>query len=235
MTGTPRFLRVVAHLGTVLMAVQHFDGGVAIENPRRVQRLLDAFRQRAVHPCRTPRQRRRPSDPFLLTTALRLIRYQMRQGPAQTFVADDLVHAEDLWRHFIAAQPGHLRIAPLPIQNRQQPGAQHIDHRRRIRAGVGHRATLGPALEHARDVQKLGKERQLPQCRRTAAFIPAHLKPTTWRRQAVLCQLSRLLDQRPIHRLDQRFLLKLNITHRVTLPFRRPPAPALSLTDSDRG
>jgi len=42
----------------------------------------------------------------------------MRQSAAQAFIADDLVHAENLRCDFVAPQPRYMRITPLSIQNR---------------------------------------------------------------------------------------------------------------------
>jgi hypothetical protein len=40
---------------------------------------------------------------FFAAARLGLVRRQMRQGAAQTFIADDLVHAENLRRDLVAA------------------------------------------------------------------------------------------------------------------------------------
>jgi hypothetical protein len=44
-----------------------------------------------------------PRSAFFVAAVLGLVRRQMRQGAAQAFIADDLVHAENLRRDFVAA------------------------------------------------------------------------------------------------------------------------------------
>ena len=45
MAGTAGLVRVVADLGTVLFAVQRFDGGVDVQNPRGAQCRLHAAQE----------------------------------------------------------------------------------------------------------------------------------------------------------------------------------------------
>jgi hypothetical protein len=56
-----------------------------------------------VHPGRTPRQLGGARGAFFVAAELGLVRGQVRQCAAQAFVADDLLHAENLWRDFVAA------------------------------------------------------------------------------------------------------------------------------------
>jgi hypothetical protein len=103
MTGASRFRGVVSDLGARLVAVEQFDGGVDVENPGLTERFAAALRKRRVHPCRTLCQLRRPGSTLFGAVRLGLVRRQMRQGAAQTFIADDLVHAENLRRDLVAA------------------------------------------------------------------------------------------------------------------------------------
>src|ERR1700682_848971 len=103
----------------------------------------------------------------------------MRQGATQTFIADDLVHAQDLRRHCVTAQADDMSIAPLSIKNRKQPGTQYVANRRCIRTGVTHRTAFCPAIEESRDLKKLSKEAYLAQSRGAATFVPAHLEPAS--------------------------------------------------------
>ena len=50
MAGPPGLVRVVAGHGTVLLAVQHLDRGVAIRNPRRGGGLCNAVPELVLHP-----------------------------------------------------------------------------------------------------------------------------------------------------------------------------------------
>lgn len=138
---------VVADLGTRLVAVQQFDGGVGIEYPGRAQGFAGALAQGCVHPGRALRQLCRAGGTFFFARAIGLVWRQMRQRAAQAFVADDLVHAEYLGGDTVAAQSGNVRVAPLPVQDRQQPGAKNIHNIGRVGAGVGHRASVHPAGE----------------------------------------------------------------------------------------
>jgi hypothetical protein len=159
------------------------------------------------------------SDSAMFIQAVLLASWAARA--AQAFVADDFLHAANLWRHFVAAQPSHMRIAPLPIQDRQQPSAEHVDHLRRVGARVGHRTTISLPGEQSRDVKELGKERQRPQSRGASAFVPANTKPPAGGGNPHFHRRLFHFLQGAIDRFDQRLSLKLHLTHRVTLP-RRP-------------
>ncbi|TLD43687.1 MAG: hypothetical protein FAZ92_04054 [Accumulibacter sp.] len=229
MAWPSRFCRVVADFGTRLVAVEQLDTGVGVKNPGGVQGFARAFGQGCVHPGGALCQLSRAGRAVFVAAALGLLGSQMRQRAAQAFVADDLAHAEDLWRDGIATQPGHVCIAPLAIQYREQPGAENVDHRRRVGAGIGRRAAFLPASEQSGNLEEFGKERQLSQSRGAAAFVPANVKSATRRRHAHLRhRLGRFL-QRTIHRFGERFLLKIHFTHRVTTLIGRKPSSALSL------
>lgn len=129
MAGAPRLVRVVADHGTGLLAVQHLDRGVAIQNPGRGGGLRNAVLELVLHPLR------RSPKPGLLRCALRLgvlgigRRRDGAQGTPQAVVADDLVHAQDARGHAVTAQCAHMGVAAMSVQNRQHPGAQHIEPR----------------------------------------------------------------------------------------------------------
>jgi hypothetical protein len=131
---------VVADLRAGLMTVEQLDAAVDIENPGVTQGFAHAFGKSDIHPGRALRQLRRAGRLFGFGAPLGRRGGKMRQGPAQAFVADDLLHAQYRRRDFVASQSGYMSIAPLPVQDRQQPGAQHVRHARRIGAGVGHLA-----------------------------------------------------------------------------------------------
>jgi hypothetical protein len=97
------------------------------------------------------------------------------QRPAQRILADDLVHAQRLRRHRVAAQRGDVRVASVPGQQPQHQRAQHVALVRGIAAAVLQRAARHPALEHAGGGQELGKEHQLPMRRGRRTLIPAHV------------------------------------------------------------
>jgi len=225
----PRFARVVAHLSPVLVPIQRLDRGVGVEDPPGGQRFVRAVRQRLVHPRRTAGQLRLPRRTLRVALTTFRARCQMRQRPAQTLVADDALHAQDLRRHRIPTQPGDMRIPPLTIENRQQPGAQHVPHRWGVGAAVVQRAAGDPVREQPGDLQKLGEERQLPQRRRTTVLVPPHLEATARRAHPQFRGRLGRFDQRTAHGGDQRLLRKFSLTHRVTLPIPRKPRPVMSL------
>jgi hypothetical protein len=230
MARPPRLGGVVADLSSVLMAVQRLHGHIAIEDPVGTERLPGALGQRLVHPLRAAGQLGFTAQTLRLRIARARCGRQMRQGPAQALVADDLLHAQDLRCHRVTAQARHMSVTPLTVQDGEQPGAQHIPGRRGIRAGVSHRAARHPALEQPRDLQKLGKEGQLTQRRRTPALVPAHLKAPTGGADAHLRRYRGELCQRSMDRFDQCLRLKFRFTHWVILLSSVKPTPALSLT-----
>jgi hypothetical protein len=68
-----------------------------------------------------------------------------QQRPAQRVLADHLAHPEQPRIDPIAANRRHVRVAPVPRQDRQHPRPQHLGLARRVRARVGQRAPLLPA------------------------------------------------------------------------------------------
>ena len=107
-------------------AVQHLDGGVAVQDPWRGGGQRYAVLELSLHPLRGARQL------DLLRCALRIgvlgigRRGDGAERTAQAVVANDLVHAQNARRHAIAAQRAHMRVATMPIQDRQHPRAQHV-------------------------------------------------------------------------------------------------------------
>ena len=229
MTGPPRLGRVVADFCAILMAVEQFDRRVAVKYPLGVQGFVSAFFQCVIHPRSRLGQLGFAPDALFVRAAFISARRQMFQRTAQTFVADDPAHAQYLRRHRVPTQSGDVRIAPLAIKNREQPGAKYLAYRRRIGAGVGHRATFDPALKHPRYLQKLGEEWQLAQRRSTAVLIPANLEPASGCGDAHLGPLSGLFGKRPINNFYHCISLKICLTHQVSLPIGLKPTSALSL------
>lgn len=223
MAGTPGLGRVVADLGTVLMTVEQLDGGIDVEYPADRQGLAGALGQGPIHPGTGLGQLGFPGRPLFLRAALERRRQVLERTP-KTFVADDLAHAQYPRRDAVAAQSGDVRVAPLPVQNRQQPGAQHIPRLRRVRAGVGHRTVRDPAFEQSAHFEKFGKERQLPQRRGAASFVPAHLVATTGRCQTHLARCGCHVRNRIRHRQNDATGLGFAFTHRVTPYIRHKPA-----------
>ena len=117
-TGAPGLLRVVADSGTVLMAVEHFDGGVAIQYPRGAKGFPNAVLERVTHPGGAAGELGFALDSVRLRAGVCHAGRQMLERAAQTFVADDLRHAQKLRRDAITAQSGDVGIAALSIEDR---------------------------------------------------------------------------------------------------------------------
>jgi len=119
-------MRVVAHFGAALVTKQGLDGGVNVQNPRRIQGMPHAFQQRLIHPLLGQLKLRFLFRSLCVTVFRRGRRRNVRQRATQAFVADDVVHSQNLWCNCVAAQAGNMRITPVPVKNRQQPCAQDI-------------------------------------------------------------------------------------------------------------
>ena len=162
MAGTAGLLRVVAHFRTRLTAIERFDGGVAVQNPRGMQRFLHALGQTCVHPGRAAGHLGGALGTFILWAAPGLVGRQRAQRPPQTLIAENPFHVEDRRGDGIAAQTRDVGITPLTVKNGQQPGTQHIGDRRCVGAGIWQRTFLDPALEQSGDFKKLGKNTSCP-------------------------------------------------------------------------
>jgi hypothetical protein len=228
MARSPRLGRVVADLGPVLMSIEQLDRRVGIENPARGKRLARALCQRIAHPLRALGQLGFADRTALFRTTLER-RRQMRQTPAQAFVADDLGHAENLRRHRIASQSRDMGITSLAIEDREQPRPQNVSNGRCVGTRVSHRAACDPALEQSGNFQKFGEECQLTQRRRAAILVPANLEPPP---RCVHPKISRplgLFRKRASDRRYHPFLLEFRLTHWVTLLVRLKAPSALTL------
>jgi hypothetical protein len=154
MRRSPRFVRIVADHRTFLMAVERFDRGIHIENPRLVEQRPDAIIEMRLQPLH--------ARGFV----------DLRQRPPQRIFADHFAHAEQ-WRvDRIAAQCRDVRIAPVPGQHRQQQGAQHVAFARRVGAGEEQRAIRHPAVKQTALLQILNEKRQLSEWRDRCRGVP---------------------------------------------------------------
>jgi hypothetical protein len=116
--GPARLLRVVRHHRPFLLAVQRLDRRVDVQNPGHIEQGRGALAQVAVE----------PAHPFVLGNR--------QQRPAQRVLADHLVHPQQPRIDPVTANRRDVRVAPVPRQNRQHPGAQHIGLARCVRARV---------------------------------------------------------------------------------------------------
>ena len=101
--GAARLMRVITHLAPLLLVVEHLDGRVHVQNPGPVQHRVRAG----------PKPRRQPvgaGGPAGLS-----------QSTPRRALADHLLQSEYLPARLLAAQPGHVRIATVPGQDREKP------------------------------------------------------------------------------------------------------------------
>jgi len=65
----------------------------------------------------------------------------------------------------------------MPGQDHQQQRPQNVAFGRRVRAHQRQRTVPNPGIEEAAQLQKLGKERQLPERRRRRTRVPLDVHP----------------------------------------------------------
>ena len=126
------------------------------------------------------------------------------EAPAHRVLADDLLHAQQLGEHAIAAKRRDVGIAFMPRQNREHCRAEHIALLRRVGARISERAIGHERVEQARHLEILDEEWQLPvgrQRRCGIPFDPHRSSPgvkSCWRQCSVL--LNRRLFTRRVSR-----------------------------------
>ena len=173
MRGPTGLVRVVAHHGAFLRAVQRLDRRVGIEDPG----LLQQWRHAVIEMRLQPIQARGFVD--------------LRQCAAHRIFAHHLAHAEQGRVHRVAAQRRNVRIALMTGENRQQQRAEHVALARRIRTGERQWAVRHPAVEQATLLQVFDEERQLTERRHRLRSIPLDVHPAA----------ERVGDRRPfLHR-----------------------------------
>ena len=100
MRWPPRFARIVANYRALLMAIERFDRGIDIENPRFVEQRPHAIIEMPLQPLH--------ARAFV----------DLRQRPPQRIFTDHFGHAEQRRVDGIAAQCRDVGIAPVPSQHR---------------------------------------------------------------------------------------------------------------------
>ena len=201
-----RLLRVVRHHRAFLLAVQRLDRRVDVQNPRHIEQGRGALAQVAIEPAHAGLFRDR------------------QQSPAQRVLADHLVHPQQPGIGPVTADRRDVRVAPVPRQDRQHPGAQHIGLPWCVGARVGERAAILPAPPQPGQRQKLDEVRQLPHRRGRPVRIPANLYATA-RRLHASARCRHLLGTRPF---------QFRLTHRVT-PLINPKPIACQRFRLDEG
>ena len=141
--GAARLMRVITYLRAALLAEQGLDRRINVQYPRRVERALHTGHKLWSKPI------------------LALRGGHPRQRPAQRTFADDLAHAQNLRTNPVAAQAGNMRVAVVPGENRQKPGAKNVPLVGSDAAAVGQRATVYPRLVQPSGGKKLREKGQL--------------------------------------------------------------------------
>lgn len=154
MTGSAGLGRLVADLGTLLVAVQRLDRCVDVRFPRLMQRA-----GHAVHQCST--------HPWL--AGLRVIAL----SAARRVFADQAAQSQCLRSHRLAARAGKVRVAFAARRDAQHQRAPHIALRARVGAAVAERADIDSAIEYTGRVRKFGEEHQLAVRRGLRRFVAA--------------------------------------------------------------
>lgn len=181
MAGASRLLRVVAHHGTVLVAVKHFDRGVTVQYPAGLAGLRNAVAQLRLHPLFYLQGQGLLGGAFFYAVFGLGCGRHCRQRPAQAVVTDDLGHAQHFGSDTVPTQRPDMGVAVLSSQNAQQPGAQDVSHPGCVGTAVAQGAALQPVLKQATGLQELGKEGQLAHGGSFAITAPLNLKNSTRR------------------------------------------------------
>ena len=120
------------------------------------------------------------------------------EAPAHRVLADDLLHAQQLGEHAIAAKRRDVGIAFMPRQNREHCRAEHIALLRRVGARISERAIGHERVEQARHLEILDEEWQLPVGRQRRCGIPS-TAPVQPRCQELLAPMQRLAQSAVVH------------------------------------
>jgi hypothetical protein len=196
---TARLMRVITYIRTALLAEQRLDGGIDIQYPRSVQGGLYAGEKLRSKPV--------PA----------LVRTHPCQRPAQRVLADDLAHTKHLRTDAVTAQAGDMRVAMVPSENRQEPGAEDVSLVGGVAAVIGQGTTVHPGLVHACGSKRLCKKSQLRIRRRAGFVIPADMDAPSRRLHVKRLQLGTV---------DGNLCLR-QLTHRVTPLMTMKSAPSL--------
>ncbi len=156
-TGPARLVRVVALAGSLLVAVDGLDGGVDVQHPRLVEQR---FPQRAQ---------------VALLPGARGELVELFQAAPGAVLAQDFAHAQQRRADRIEAQGGDVCVAAVTAEDREQQGAQHVTHGRRVVAAEAERRVGAQPGEEFAGFEKLGEEDQLPQRGGRGRIVPLHV------------------------------------------------------------
>jgi hypothetical protein len=154
MARTPRLFGIVADHRTFLMAVQRLHRRVHVENPQLAEKRRRAIIEMATQPCRA------------------LIFMDRPEGAPYGVLAEDFLHAEQLWQNDIPTKGRDMGVTLVPGQDRQHRRTKHVAILWRVGAGVKQRAIRDESVEQTSGFQKVDKERKLSQWRQRRAGVP---------------------------------------------------------------
>ena len=118
MAWSPWLFGIVADDRPFLMAVDRLHGRIDVEYP-----LLGEKRRRAIIEM--------PSHPRRA-----FVFVDRREGAPHGVLANDLVHAEKLWKNAVATERRYVSITLVPRQHRQHCRSQHVAFFRRVWARI---------------------------------------------------------------------------------------------------
>ena len=136
------------------MAVERLDRRVDVEDPRLGKQRLHAMLQMPAQP----------------EGAFRFV--DGREGAPHGVLADDLLHAQQLRQHGVAAQRGDVGVARVASQHGEHRRAENVALLGRIGAHVAQRTIGDEGVEQPALLEKVDEERQLPERRRRRLLIP---------------------------------------------------------------
>ena len=189
--GPAGLLGVVSQLGSFLMTVDRLDRAVDVEHVGlRQERFPDAallLREPGVPCLRLPSFERAP----------------------HAVLGDHLRHAQHFRPDAVVAQGVDVRIARVPVENRQNHGSKHVPVFRGVVARVGHRRVLAKPIHQTAGVEVLCKIDHGARGRHLRVPVPLHLETSGQTAHHQLCLT--------LHALVVIILLRNGVLHPVLL------------------
>ena len=132
MARTSGFLRIVAQRRSFLMAVERLDCRIDVEDPGLGKQRLHAKREMTAQPGR----------------AFRLI--DRLEGASDRILADDFLHAQQLWQHSVETQRRDMGVALVSGEHGQHRRAENVALVGRVRAHVAQRTVRYESIKQIR-------------------------------------------------------------------------------------
>jgi hypothetical protein len=156
--GATWFLRVVADLGALLVAVEGLDGDVDVEDPRQAEGGGNAAEDLAGDPVETG---------FFIDTA---------DAEPHGIFTDSAFHAQQSGVDTVAANGVDVGVAPVAAKNAEQGGAHDVACAAATVAGVVERAIPQKFHPSSTGVEELEKEDELALAGDGGLVVPLGVK-----------------------------------------------------------